>query len=627
MHSAPNEVCPLNRTGQPTNFDFSFFSPDGPDDLHLSNTLSEEVVFDGVVSEVSIMDEEQQNSGNQPRTLILQSSDNNPINQFIQQTIKSPAANTRAGSKTPSPAAKVVNNIVLTPKNQAQFKAGKQPGSASKSITIQRSKPAGSQQSATISLSPSQAIPISNNQLLTKVIMTTSGGQQLLISSPVKQNQQLSGATSVRANESPSNNHLMQLVPISPAKQSAATSKASPSSPNISIRPKPANLTIQSPVAQTAGGDKQPQYQIIRLVSASNSGTATTTNSTGIKQITTAGQQKVLIPASALKGLNAGQLLGQSGAAGGQQFLMYAAPTQIIQQQASTTSKQVTFSPNIQQQQQPQTPTGAAAAAASTSSTNKSFVPILPNPSGATSKTIHPKSHQQNGPKGDELAAASHQPQQPQSSGASAPSTSAASGPSNRPRKPCNCTRSQCLKLYCDCFANGEFCSNCNCINCSNNLDHEESRQKAIKQCLERNPHAFHPKIGKGKTTAQEGIERRHTKGCNCRRSGCLKNYCECYEAKILCTDLCKCCACKNYEDSYERKSLMHLVDAVDIRSSLHGSSGANFQGKVGALIWPASFSLSFFLIIFFFESSRRTILCGATNFVRNCPCLSSPSA
>lgn len=464
----------------------------------------------------------------------------------------------------------------------------------------------------------------------------------MLITSPVKhQSQQISAG--VRANESPSNNHqMMQLVPISPAKQTA-TGKASPSSPNISIRPKPANLTIQSPVAQTAGGDKQPQYQIIRLVSASNSGATSTTNSTGIKQITTAGQQKVLIPASALKGLNAGQLLGQSGAAGGQQFLMYAAPTQIIQQQqqqqqqaSATTPKQVTFSTNIQQQPQ-QTPT--ATIAASTSSANKSFVPILPNPSsGAASKAIHhPKSHHQNGPKGDELAVVSHQPQQPQSSGASAPSTSAASGPSNRPRKPCNCTRSQCLKLYCDCFANGEFCSNCNCINCSNNLDHEESRQKAIKQCLERNPHAFHPKIGKGKTTAQEGIERRHTKGCNCRRSGCLKNYCECYEAKILCTDLCKCCACKNYEDSYERKSLMHLVDAVDIRSSLHGSSGANFQGKVGDRL---CLSLSLFVTISLllshtnsrisFLSSfppRKTILCGATNFVRNCPCLSLPTA
>jgi hypothetical protein len=42
-----------------------------------------------------------------------------------------------------------------------------------------------------------------------------------------------------------------------------------------------------------------------------------------------------------------------------------------------------------------------------------------------------------------------------------------------RPRKPCNCTKSQCLKLYCDCFANGEFCYMCNCMNCFNNLENE----------------------------------------------------------------------------------------------------------------------------------------------------------
>jgi protein lin-54 len=132
-------------------------------------------------------------------------------------------------------------------------------------------------------------------------------------------------------------------------------------------------------------------------------------------------------------------------------------------------------------------------------------------------------------------------------------------------RKPCNCTKSQCLKLYCDCFANGEFCSSCNCISCHNNLDHEEDRQKAIRQCLERNPHAFHPKIGKGRAG---DTERRHTKGCNCRRSGCLKNYCECYEAKILCSGLCKCVGCKNFEESFERKTLMHLADAAEVRSA-----------------------------------------------------------
>ncbi|CAL8109727.1 unnamed protein product [Orchesella dallaii] len=114
-----------------------------------------------------------------------------------------------------------------------------------------------------------------------------------------------------------------------------------------------------------------------------------------------------------------------------------------------------------------------------------------------------------------------------------------------RPRKPCNCTKSQCLKLYCDCFANGEFCHLCNCTNCFNNLQHEEDRQKAIKLVLERNPGAFRPKIGKSSQTG-EAHERRHNKGCNCRRSGCLKNYCECYEAKIFCSGICKCTGCKN---------------------------------------------------------------------------------
>ncbi|EDS33471.1 conserved hypothetical protein [Culex quinquefasciatus] len=47
------------------------------------------------------------------------------------------------------------------------------------------------------------------------------------------------------------------------------------------------------------------------------------------------------------------------------------------------------------------------------------------------------------------------------------------------------------------------------------------------------------PKIGA--TSAAEDATRRHTKGCNCKRSGCLKNYCECYEAKIACSGNCKC--------------------------------------------------------------------------------------
>ncbi|GFR79222.1 Lin-54-like protein [Elysia marginata] len=150
-----------------------------------------------------------------------------------------------------------------------------------------------------------------------------------------------------------------------------------------------------------------------------------------------------------------------------------------------------------------------------------------------------------------------------------------------RPRKPCNCTKSQCLKLYCDCFANGEFCQNCNCTNCANNLEHEEERSKAIKCCLDRNPQAFHPKIGKAKDV--EG-NRRHTKGCNCKRSGCLKNYCECYEAKIMCSEFCKCVGCKNFEESPERKTLMHLADAAEVRVQQQTAAKTKLSSQISSV-------------------------------------------
>lgn len=81
--------------------------------------------------------------------------------------------------------------------------------------------------------------------------------------------------------------------------------------------------------------------------------------------------------------------------------------------------------------------------------------------------------------------------------------------------KLCLCSR------YCDCFANGEFCHNCNCNNCANNLEHEEDRSRAIKSCLERNPLAFHPKIGRsfrhGNTSVEQGCSKEHRVTCPSR--------------------------------------------------------------------------------------------------------------
>ncbi|KRZ09605.1 Protein lin-54 [Trichinella zimbabwensis] len=139
-------------------------------------------------------------------------------------------------------------------------------------------------------------------------------------------------------------------------------------------------------------------------------------------------------------------------------------------------------------------------------------------------------------------------------------------------RRPCNCTKSQCLKLYCDCFANGEFCSNCHCTNCLNNLTNELDRSRAIKSCLERNPMAFQPKIGKGRADT----ERLHNKGCNCKKSSCLKNYCECYEARVSCTVRCKCVGCRNTEADRNHRNRGHLQSLVSSNATPSSNSCSN---------------------------------------------------
>jgi hypothetical protein len=40
--------------------------------------------------------------------------------------------------------------------------------------------------------------------------------------------------------------------------------------------------------------------------------------------------------------------------------------------------------------------------------------------------------------------------------------------------KTCNCKNSKCVKLYCDCYANKQYCNkNCHCVECLNHDKNE----------------------------------------------------------------------------------------------------------------------------------------------------------
>ena len=99
----------------------------------------------------------------------------------------------------------------------------------------------------------------------------------------------------------------------------------------------------------------------------------------------------------------------------------------------------------------------------------------------------------------------------------------------------CSCSKTQCNRKYCECYNSGNYCIDCNCKNCKN--------QPPINTYSNKRPSDLVSKMKKSKEI------------CTCTKSGCNKNYCECFKSGNKCTSLCRCIDCENTDDNNKIKN------------------------------------------------------------------------
>ncbi len=117
----------------------------------------------------------------------------------------------------------------------------------------------------------------------------------------------------------------------------------------------------------------------------------------------------------------------------------------------------------------------------------------------------------------------------------------------------CSCTKTKCIKKYCECFANNKYCVDCLCQNCMNKLTEINPIQNSNSN-----------------NSIIEFENEKNKVICTCTKSNCCKKYCECFKIGKKCSSKCRCLNCMNMDLKYMNQNNNNLISDVIYKNNIN---------------------------------------------------------